>query len=66
MGKLTLTIDTGNAAFDDNETGELARIMAVAGAALGRGSRDGILRDENGNRVGKFRLTGARKLYGEG
>lgn len=49
----TITIETGNAAFEDSPTTELARILRDLADRL---ERDGIppehLRDINGNRVG--------------
>jgi len=56
MGKLTITIDTGNAAFDDMPEQECARILRDVATALERGTRGAPLHDFNGNRVGRFDL----------
>jgi len=56
MGKLTITIDTGNAAFEDDAGAECARILRDAATALERGTRGAPLHDYNGNRVGRFDL----------
>lgn len=51
-----LTLDTGNAAFDNDGDGnwefEVARIMQHASERLQNGERDFTLRDSNGNKVG--------------
>lgn len=53
-----LNFDTGNAAFDeDDRAAEVARILRAAATAIERGSRDGVLHDINGNRVGSFKLS---------
>lgn len=52
-----LTIETGNAAFDDCPGAEVARILREAATAIERGTRGAPLHDINGNRVGRFDLT---------
>ena len=58
MSKTTrLTIDTGNAAFHDEEgesdSGyEVARILSEASDRIRNGETDFTLRDINGNKVG--------------
>lgn len=48
-----ITIDTGNAAFDDgNREAEVARILREAADRIEAGAEDFTLRDINGNKVG--------------
>jgi hypothetical protein len=48
-----ITIDTGNAAFDDgNREYEVARILREAADRIENGAEDFTLRDINGNKVG--------------
>ena len=60
MGTFKLTINTDNAAFDDDMEAELARILTDIAQAL----RDygpwagGTIRDINGNPVGTYTITG--------
>lgn len=63
MGKLTITIDTGNAAFEDDAGAECARILRNAATALERGTRESALFDINGNRCGRFSLTGNKGKF---
>lgn len=50
---VTLTINTGNAAFDDgNREAEVARILREAADKIEAGYEDFTLRDYNGNKVG--------------
>ena len=55
--RITITIETHNAAFDDCEHGEIARILRHAAKRYADQSRDwrddGALLDINGNRCGK-------------
>lgn len=56
--KISLTISTENAAFDDHEAGEIARILRtearqIAGGRLGTGS----LLDINGNTCGRVHVS---------
>jgi hypothetical protein len=53
----TLTIQTDNAAFGDEPSYELARILAEVASRVGGGELAGTVRDENGNTVGRFTLT---------
>lgn len=63
--KITITIETSNAAFDDGQGGalEIARILRVQadrfeGQSLERGMiRERTILDANGNTVGKVRLS---------
>jgi hypothetical protein len=61
----TLTIKTGNAAFEDNEASEITRILREIAndiesrtRFIGRGDTTltGTCRDINGNTVGKWEL----------
>jgi hypothetical protein len=52
-----LTIETGNAAFDDGAAPyECARILRLVADALERGTSGAPLHDSNRNRVGRFDL----------
>lgn len=56
--KITVTISTDNAAFEDNEAGETARILRdLADKLERRGLMDIAAIDENGNKVGRFTVT---------
>lgn len=52
MSKFTVEIHTDGAAFEDNEVGELVRILARVTADLASGWTNQTLFDLNGNRVG--------------
>lgn len=56
MAKFSLEFDMGNAAFDDDACGaEVARILRDIAARCEDGPPTvGVIRDINGNRVGKF------------
>ena len=59
----TLQVQTRNAAFEDCQGAEVARILraladSLEGCHVKVGSLSGILRDVNGNRVGDWKLTG--------
>lgn len=52
---LSLSIETGNAAFGDSDeerNAELARILRAAACRVENGDTEFTLRDFNGNRVG--------------
>lgn len=56
-----LTINCGNAAFEDDPGAEIARILSDLAKRAGRGGvgvrgekLEGIIRDANGNRVGEW------------
>lgn len=54
---LQISIETGNAAFDDgNRDAELARILRAAADKVENGQTDFNLRDFNGNTVGSVTL----------
>jgi hypothetical protein len=60
---LHLSIDMGNAAFDESETGEVARILRRLATSLENTRHtidaydDEKLYDINGNRVGRVTIT---------
>ena len=55
MLKITITIDTNNAAFQDrNKEQEIHTILAQATFKYERGYEDIVLKDSNGNSVGKL------------
>ena len=56
MSKLTITINTDNAAFEDDF--EIARVLKQAANLLVAGIHQGTLRDSNGNKVGQFTTKG--------
>ena len=55
---LSVTMDSGNAAFDDAPETEIARILGELAADIRKG-RSGrfVLMDHNGNRVGTATLS---------
>jgi hypothetical protein len=58
-GKLSIVIETANAAFDEDCTGELARILhgfaaSLQGGMIGTHSITGRCVDVNGNEVGRW------------
>lgn len=60
MSTFTVTIDTENAAFDDDDGGihEISRLLHVVIEAINQGSGGGGLLDINGNTVGRFGFNG--------
>ncbi|USK62287.1 hypothetical protein [Peribacillus asahii] len=52
MEKVTVTIKTGNAAFEENPNMEIARILRELANNLEADVHPGKLRDLNGNTVG--------------
>lgn len=61
MAKFKLEIVTDNAAFEEGPATELARILRdLANRVEQDGEFDGVVRDINGNVVGKHSLTGAK------
>lgn len=56
--KITININTGNAAFEDNPS-EIEDILKSAITGFVQyGERERSLRDNNGNKVGNFKVTG--------
>lgn len=59
--KFTLSIQCDNEAFRDAEL-EVARLLRrTADHVEEQFARSGVLMDHNGNRVGKFTLTGRKR-----
>jgi len=58
----TLRIETKNAAFSDDPSYEVARIVLEVAERIGAGATEGRVHDENGNCVGHFKLTGAPRV----
>ena len=54
--RFKLEISCDNAAFDEEPSIELARILHLAANQLEEGTTDDNLRDSNGNTVGHFEL----------
>lgn len=50
----TLTIETDNAAFDEDPEDEIIRILQNVKERIDIGSKEGIVNDINGNPVGKY------------
>lgn len=58
MEKITIRIETGNDAFSDSPTAEIARILRKLADDFERdGLPPGVLRDINGNSVGTLEIT---------
>ena len=57
----TLMLDTGNAAFGDDEVGELAWVLRAVACKLERGQRDFAVFDSNGNRIGRCEFEPAQE-----
>ncbi len=64
-GTVRLWIDTSNAAFDDHLGTEVARILSVAANRVIEGENSFILRDINGNSVGRFEFAEEPSLADE-
>lgn len=56
--RFSLTVDMGNAAFDEAPSPELARILRDVATRVEDGEREGAVRDVNGNKVGTFKVVG--------
>lgn len=58
--RITITIDTSNAAFDDAPASEVARILTDLAKVFARaGFPPSVLRDDNGNTCGSVRIEAA-------
>jgi hypothetical protein len=55
--KITIDINTENAAFEDNPS-EIKEIINKVAKQVNAGCNEDNLRDSNGNTVGKFKVTG--------
>lgn len=51
----TLSFKTDNAAFDDDPTPEIARILREIAQKVDAGIDEGAVYDINGNRIGDFK-----------
>ena len=51
----TLSIETENEAFTNNEGEEIARILKEVASQVENGKKFGVLIDINGNKVGNWR-----------
>lgn len=56
--KLSLDLNSNNAAFEDSGEFEVARILRDVADRIESGSTEGRLRDVNGNNVGSWFLEG--------
>lgn len=56
--KITIDIETGNAAFQDDLHDEMTRTGRKVFAQVAAGYRNGKIMDSNGNTVGFWRVTG--------
>lgn len=55
--KVRLSLDTDNAAFEDDRwESEVARILRATAVKVEAGGTGFIVRDANGNKVGKFEV----------
>lgn len=58
--RITITIETGNAAFDDGPASEVAEILRNLSKVFARQGIPGeFLRDSNGNKCGTVRIQHA-------
>lgn len=57
MGRFTLEIETGNAAFEGDWRPEVGALLVSLPNAIARGDTRGPLRDHNGNTVGHWVYT---------
>jgi hypothetical protein len=65
-GTVRLSVDTGNAAFEGSATEEVARILREAADKVKDGEHIFVLRDYNGNTVGKFEYREEPSLEKDG
>lgn len=56
MKKVTIVIETTNAAFEDAPSNEVARILKELASRFGSGIVPETLRDFNGNKVGTVKV----------
>ena len=57
--KIIINIKTDNEAFQDGfRDYEVKRILETIPKRIENGEKDGLLRDINGNNIGKFKVTG--------
>lgn len=55
-------VDTTNAAFAEDPNGELARILRHVAERVEAGAPSGVIRDTNGNRVGRWTVSEPRDM----
>lgn len=55
--KFNVSIDSGNAAFQDGVLTEIGRILDAVVDKMWNGQESGSVRDTNGNKVGEWSLT---------
>lgn len=62
MKRITISLETGNAAFDGGPGAEVARILQALAQRFADGAADDGdgLRDVNGNTVGTVKIKGKR------
>ncbi len=61
-----MEFDTGNAAFDDGcGPAEVARILRVAAVRIDGGTKQGVVADVNGNRIGTWSVEYAAEGEGD-
>lgn len=59
MSTFDIRIETTSAAFDDDASGELDRILRDVADRVSAGHADGVVKDVNGNTVGRYTWTAA-------
>lgn len=57
-----LSINCDNAAFEDDASTEIARILRETAEKLENGREDGRCVDYNGNVVGSFKFSGRKEV----
>jgi hypothetical protein len=57
MSKFILEINTDNAVYEDSLYDELHINLMVVARQVDSQQKNGIIRDSNGNKVGKFYMT---------
>lgn len=62
-GGIKITINTDNAAFDENPKEETARILRTIAYKIQNGSEPITPRDINGNKVGTFEVSDDCDLF---
>jgi hypothetical protein len=57
MSKFILEINTDNAVYEESLYDELCANLMVVARQVDSQQKNGIIRDSNGNKVGKFYMT---------
>ena len=57
MSKFILEINTDNAVYEESLYDELCANLMVVARQVDSQEKNGIIRDSNGNKVGKFYMT---------